>query len=59
MLHCRTHLEWQDVTRLVAAKLATGAVTTDAMAADSIATASVIDNAITTAKILDQCRSEE
>ena len=53
------HLEWQDVTRLVAAKLATGAVTTDAMAADSIATASVIDNAITTAKILDQCRSEE
>ena len=46
-------------TCAVAAKIATAAVTTDAMAADSVATVSVIDNAITTAKIVDQYRSEE
>ena len=46
-------------TGVVAAKLATGAVTTDAMAANSVATASVIDDAITTSKIVDQSRSEE
>ena len=46
-------------TGVVAAKIATGAVTTDAMAANSVATASVIDDAITTAKIVDQSRSEE
>ena len=41
-------------TGAVAAKLGTGAVTTDAMAVNSVATASVIDDAITTVKIVDQ-----